>query len=85
LFPYYGLEVIKGLAGFGGIRLLESVFLMTYWVGAAVGGSLMFISHIIFAYHFFYGSQKKRFTVSSFLTGDAKESCKQLNLIISKC
>ncbi|MBJ7879774.1 cbb3-type cytochrome c oxidase subunit I [Gelidibacter salicanalis] len=45
----------KGLSWIEGNAFIESVILMKpYWVWRAVGGSLMFISHLIFAYNFYY-------------------------------
>lgn len=46
---------LKGLSWVEGNAFIESVILMQpYWVWRAVGGSLMFISHLIFAYNFYY-------------------------------
>lgn len=45
---------LKGLSWIEGNYFIESVVLMKpYWVWRAIGGSLMFISHIIFAYNFY--------------------------------
>lgn len=45
---------LKGLGWIEGNPFLESVILMKpYWAWRAVGGSLMFISHLIFAYNFY--------------------------------
>ncbi len=45
---------LKGLSWIEGNPFIESVILMeNYWVWRAVGGSLMFISHIIFGYNFY--------------------------------
>jgi cytochrome c oxidase cbb3-type subunit 1 len=45
----------KGLSWIEGKPFIESVILMKpYWVWRAIGGSLMFASHIIFAYNFYY-------------------------------
>ncbi|MCX7547310.1 cbb3-type cytochrome c oxidase subunit I [Xanthomarina sp. F1114] len=45
----------KGLSWIEGEAFIESVILMKpYWVWRAVGGSLMFISHLVFAYNFYY-------------------------------
>lgn len=45
----------KGLSWIDGNDFLESVILMKpYWVWRAIGGSLMFVSHLVFAYNFYY-------------------------------
>lgn len=45
----------KGLSWIEGKPFIESVILMKpFWVWRAIGGSLMFVSHIIFAYNFYY-------------------------------
>lgn len=50
---------LKGLSWIEGEPFIESVILMQpYWVWRAIGGSLMLISHIIFAYNFFYMTKK---------------------------
>ncbi len=45
----------KGLSWIEGEPFIESVILMKpYWVWRAVGGSLMFMSHLVFVYNFYY-------------------------------
>lgn len=45
----------KGLSWIEGAPFIESVILMKpYWLWRAVGGSLMFLSHLLFAYNFYY-------------------------------
>ena len=45
----------RGLSWIEGEAFIDSVILMKpYWVWRAVGGSLMFTSHLIFAYNFYY-------------------------------
>ncbi|SRX55126.1 Cbb3-type cytochrome c oxidase subunit CcoN1 [Aequorivita sp. CIP111184] len=45
----------KGLSWIEGNAFIESVILMRpYWVWRAIGGSLMFISHLVFVYNFYY-------------------------------
>lgn len=45
----------KGLSWIDGNAFLESVILMKpFWVWRAIGGSLMFVSHLVFAYNFYY-------------------------------
>ncbi|WP_194850725.1 cbb3-type cytochrome c oxidase subunit I [Nonlabens antarcticus] len=52
---------LKGLSWIEGNPFIESVILMKeYWVWRAVGGSLMFISHLIFAYNFYLMVRKQR-------------------------
>ncbi|RDK89185.1 cbb3-type cytochrome c oxidase subunit I [Marinirhabdus gelatinilytica] len=52
---------LKGLSWIEGNPFIESVILMeNYWVWRAVGGSLMFISHLIFGYNFYLMIRKKK-------------------------
>lgn len=45
---------LRGLSWIEGNPFMESVILMhSYWIWRAVGGSLMFLSHIMFAYNFY--------------------------------
>ena len=45
---------MKGLSWIEGNPFMESVVLMReYWVWRAVGGTMMFISHLVFAYNFY--------------------------------
>ncbi|HRP89908.1 MAG TPA: cbb3-type cytochrome c oxidase subunit I [Edaphocola sp.] len=49
----------RGFAWVEGKPFIESVILMApYWVWRAVGGSLMFVSHLIFAYNFYVMTKK---------------------------
>ncbi|MDT7829493.1 cbb3-type cytochrome c oxidase subunit I [Pricia sp. S334] len=51
----------KGLSWIDGNAFIESVILMKpYWVWRAIGGSAMFISHLIFAYNFYYMVSSKK-------------------------
>ncbi|HET8735062.1 MAG TPA: cbb3-type cytochrome c oxidase subunit I [Pricia sp.] len=51
----------KGLSWIDGNAFIESVVLMKpYWVWRAIGGSAMFVSHLIFAYNFYYMVSKKK-------------------------
>lgn len=52
---------LRGLSWIEGHPFIESVILMkNYWVWRAVGGSLMFVSHIIFGYNFYLMIRKKK-------------------------
>lgn len=52
---------LKGLSWIEGNPFIESVILMReYWVWRAVGGSMMFISHLIFAYNFYVMVRKDK-------------------------
>ncbi len=52
---------LRGLSWIDGNPFLESVILMKpFWVWRAVGGSLMFISHLVFAYNFYYMVKKDK-------------------------
>lgn len=45
----------KGLSWIDGQPFIESVILMKpFWVWRAIGGTLMFTSHLVFAYNFYY-------------------------------
>ncbi|KOF02144.1 cytochrome oxidase subunit I [Roseivirga seohaensis subsp. aquiponti] len=51
---------LRGLSWLEGNAFIDSVILMQpYWVWRAVGGSLMFLSHLIFAYNFYYMAKKE--------------------------
>jgi len=53
-FPLMYGATLKGLMWLEGKPFIESVELMApYWVWRAIGGSLMWISHIFFAYNFY--------------------------------
>ena len=52
---------MKGLSWIEGNPFIESVILMkNYWVWRAVGGSLMFVSHLIFAYNLYLMVKKRK-------------------------
>ncbi len=51
----------KGLSWIGGEAFIESVSLMKpYWIWRAIGGSLMFLSHLMFAYNFYVMVKKSK-------------------------
>lgn len=57
---------LKGLSWMDGEPFMESVKLMApYWVWRAIGGTLMFISHLVFAYNFFYMVRKRPVVTAS--------------------
>ncbi len=52
---------LKGLSWLQGDPFIQSVILMKpYWIWRAVGGSLMLLSHFIFAYNFYYMIKGRR-------------------------
>lgn len=54
---------LKGLSWIEGNAFMESVILMkSFWIWRAIGGSLMFFSHIVFACNF-YSMVKKKYTI----------------------
>lgn len=54
-FPLMYGSTLKGLMWMDGKPFMDSVELMApYWLWRAVGGTLMWISHILFAYNFYY-------------------------------
>jgi len=59
-FPLMYGSTLKGLMWMDGAAFIDSVTLMApYWLWRAIGGSLMWISHIIFAYNFYIMVSKK--------------------------
>lgn len=51
---------LRGLSWIEGNPFIESVILMKkFWVWRAIGGSMMFISHLIFAYNFYVMTRKQ--------------------------
>ena len=52
---------LRGLSWIEGESFINSVILMQpYWVWRAIGGSLMFVSHLVFAYNFMVMAKKKK-------------------------
>ncbi|GJM28387.1 MAG: hypothetical protein DHS20C17_10220 [Cyclobacteriaceae bacterium] len=67
---------LKGLSWVAGLPFIESVIMMKqYWVSRAIGGSLMFVSHLLFAYNF-YLMVKPKSSIKSQVTSqsDFKDS-----------
>lgn len=51
---------LKGLSWMEGNAFIESVKLMApYWLWRAIGGTLMFLSHLVFAYNFYFMVKKR--------------------------
>jgi len=51
---------LKGLSWVEGLPFIESVIMMKqYWVSRAIGGTLMFISHLLFACNFYLMVRQK--------------------------
>ncbi|CAL66372.1 cbb3-type cytochrome c oxidase subunit I [Christiangramia forsetii] len=64
----------KGLSWIEGNAFIESVILMKpYWVWRAIGGSLMFTSHLIFAYNFYYIVKNRKKVLISEATKPVEE------------
>lgn len=56
---------LKGLSWVDNIPFIESVIMMrSYWVWRAIGGTLMFISHLLFAYNFYYMVKKRQVSIN---------------------
>jgi len=54
---------LRGMSWIDGEPFIKSVILMQpYWVWRAVGGSLMFISHLVFAYNFYVMASHRKVT-----------------------
>ena len=65
---------MKGLSWIEGNPFIESVILMKeFWVWRAVGGSLMFFSHIIFAYNFYYMIANRKKNIKPVIDGPSLE------------
>jgi cytochrome c oxidase cbb3-type subunit 1 len=59
-FPLMYGGTLKGLMWLNGKPFIDSVELMApYWLWRAIGGSLMWLSHIIFAYNFYVMVKEK--------------------------
>jgi cytochrome c oxidase cbb3-type subunit 1 len=60
-FPLMYGSTLRGLMWMEGTKsFIESVELMApYWLWRAIGGSLMWLSHILFAYNFYVMVKKK--------------------------
>ena len=59
-FPLMYGSTLRGLMWMDGKPFIESVELMApYWLWRAIGGSLMWISHILFAYNFYVMVKRK--------------------------
>ncbi|HEU5146878.1 MAG TPA: cbb3-type cytochrome c oxidase subunit I, partial [Chryseosolibacter sp.] len=55
----------KGLSWIAGNAFIDSVTLMKpYWIWRAIGGSLMFLSHLMFAYNFYVMIRKEEVVAS---------------------
>ena len=74
----YG-STLKGMLWMQGKPFIEGVVMMApYWVWRAVGGSLMWLSHLFFAYNFY------RMVVKREEVNVAKTAIEKLNLSMSK-
>lgn len=59
-FPLMYGSTLRGLMWMNGKPFIDSVVLMApYWLWRAIGGSLMWFSHILFAYNFYVMVKKK--------------------------
>lgn len=68
---------LRGLSWIEGEPFINSVVLMyPFWVWRAIGGSLMFLSHLMFAYNF-YVMVRKATNVESKMIGDSSITLKQ--------
>lgn len=67
---------LKGLSWVEGLPFIESVIMMKqYWVSRAIGGTLMFVSHLLFAYNFYLMVRQKAILKSPMKSSlDIKES-----------
>jgi len=67
---------LKGLSWVEGLPFIESVIMMKqYWVSRAIGGTLMFVSHLLFAYNFYLMVKQKASVKGSIkYNADLKES-----------
>ncbi|MBC7426868.1 MAG: cbb3-type cytochrome c oxidase subunit I, partial [Bacteroidia bacterium] len=59
-FPLMYGSTLRGLMWIEGRPFIDSVVLMApYWLWRAIGGSLMWFSHLLFAYNFYVMVKKK--------------------------
>lgn len=59
-FPLMYGSTLRGLMWMDGKPFIDSVELMApYWLWRAIGGSLMWLSHLLFAYNFYVMVRKK--------------------------
>lgn len=60
-FPLMYGSTLRGLMWMGAKPFIDSVELMApYWLWRAIGGSLMWLSHILFAYNFYVMTKQKK-------------------------
>ncbi len=64
----------KGLSWINGEAFIQSVILMQpYYVWRAIGGTLMFLSHLIFAYNIYYMARGRRTRLAEIRANKAQE------------
>jgi cytochrome c oxidase cbb3-type subunit 1 len=75
---------LKGLSWMEGKPFLESVTLMApYWLWRAIGGSLMWLSHLFFAYNFYkMVAVKKEVDITKMAFEKIKQSSEQTSLLV---
>ena len=60
-FPLMYGSTLRGLMWMDGKPFIDSVELMApFWLWRAIGGSLMWLSHILFAYNFYVMVNRKK-------------------------
>ncbi len=86
-FPLMYGSTLRGLMWMDGKPFIESVQLMApYWLWRAIGGSLMWLSHVLFAYNFYVMVRKKETivipkTVADILKARAELDRESLNKV----
>lgn len=65
---------LKGLSWINGEAFIQSVILMKpYYVWRAIGGTLMFLSHLVFAYNIYYMARGRRARLAELRANKAQE------------
>lgn len=81
-FPLMYGSTLKGLMWMEGKPFIDSVELMApYWLWRAIGGTLMWLSHILFAYNFYVMIKRKQEIVIPTAPSDILRAKKELDTL----
>ena len=81
-FPLMYGSTLKGLMWMEGKPFIDSVELMApYWLWRAIGGTLMWLSHILFAYNFYVMIKRKQEIVIPTAPADILRAKKELDTL----
>jgi cytochrome c oxidase cbb3-type subunit 1 len=83
-FPLMYGSTLKGWMWIDGKPFIDSVVLMApYWLWRAIGGSLMWLSHLLFAYNFYVMVNKSKVTATPVSpVGNLKENGKLEDVLV---